>query len=691
MPEVALNKTFLESYNHLSKQKQKIVYQKVNKLAAGDINPGFNFHKLEREDCDPHFRSARISRDLRLILYQKGDTMILLHVDGHDEAYRWAHNKYLDNSNFNALYLRDTELESRKVEEQRQKNKGRSSDQPSLLQKQGLRQKDLEKLGLTAQHAEFLMAIADEDQFFDFIIPYPEEIKEALLDLCYGTRNMTQVYADLNDPGTGQQGSALESLDHKDSRRRFYLLQGQEEFKEILEDQDKWKLFLHPHQDRLVRGQYRGPVLVEGGPGTGKTVVGIHRAVHLAHKVYPARAGHQILFCTFSKKLAGYIREKVEELARQKGVENNIQVRGADQIINTILNQEGLEQGRVDLEGLQEIWEKVYLEMDPSEPLTFFQTEYEEVIQKNRISHLEQYLEVARPGQGSPLQPSQRRRLWPVFAEFMRCKEEEGLIDFEDRALILQQALEEGRIKPRYASLIIDEAQDLSSNKLQALKGLVDSEENNLMILSDQNQRIFRLTSWKRETGIAVVGRSYYLNLNYRLTREIREFADRQFLLSRPEDAHLRGFKSFMSGPQPVEKQFSREKEQYIFICQEIKRCGEEGIAAHNICIVTPAGLEKIAGVLEMEEISHQILRGEEYPRPGEGVALSTMHGVKGLEFQVVIIPFYNKIGRWLDKEEIKQDRWYCRDREGQVDCLRYVAATRARERLIISSIEEEK
>ena len=690
MREVALHPSFLESHNELNKQEQKVVYQKVKKLTEGDINPGFKIHKLERSNCDPSFRSARINRDLRVIFSQTGKTLILLHVNRHDQAYRWAEGKYLDVNNFNSLYLRDDELTSLKVKKLKQKEQPQKKGK-SLLEGVGIRQKDLEKLGLSKVHAGYLLEIEDEDSFFDFIEPFPQEIQEGLIDLITGVRNLTQVYADLEDEVSGGEMDRNRALKHRDSRRRFYLVHNQEEFADILDqDMEAWKLFLHPQQEKLVRGNFQGPVLIEGGPGTGKTVVGMHRALYLAEKIYPASREGRILFCTFSKKLAGYINEKVGQLTRQRGVDNNIEVRGVDQVINTVLNQQGIEQGRLDLEGLNEIWQEVYLEIDPAEPLSFFQTEYEEVIQKNRIDELEEYLEIERTGQGRPLQPSQRRLIWPVFAEFIKRKREAGLIDFEDRANILISAREKGEIQPIYDSVIIDEAQDLSGNKLRALYSLVRSRNNNLMLLSDQNQRIFRLGNWKRETGIPIVGRTYYLSLNYRMSRQIREYADRQFMFSRPEKEHLLGFKSLFGGPEPVEKEFSREKDQHMFICSEIRRLLTAGFASHEICVVAPAHVEKISGVLDLEDIPYQMLKGEEYPRAGQGVALSTMHGVKGLEFRAVIIPYYNRIGHWLDKEEIKADRWYCWDREGQVDCLRYVAATRAREELIISSLQEE-
>ena len=40
---------------------------------------------------------------------------------------------------------------------------------------------------------------------------------------------------------------------------------------------ERWQVFLHPTQRKLVERQYNGPARVGGGPGTGKTIVALHR------------------------------------------------------------------------------------------------------------------------------------------------------------------------------------------------------------------------------------------------------------------------------------------------------------------------------------------------------------------------------------------------------------------------------
>jgi hypothetical protein len=57
---------------------------------------GFNYEKI-RAARDPHLRSVRIDGDWRGIVFvpPRSDLYILLYVDHHDEAYRWAEHRKL--------------------------------------------------------------------------------------------------------------------------------------------------------------------------------------------------------------------------------------------------------------------------------------------------------------------------------------------------------------------------------------------------------------------------------------------------------------------------------------------------------------------------------------------------------------------------------------------------------------------
>ena len=73
---------------------------------------------------------------------------------------------------------------------------------------------------------------------------------------------------------------------------------------------EKWTVFLHPEQREWVERDYTGPARVSGSAGTGKTIVALHRAAHLARTHPDAR----VLLTTFSDTLANALHTKLKRL-----------------------------------------------------------------------------------------------------------------------------------------------------------------------------------------------------------------------------------------------------------------------------------------------------------------------------------------------------------------------------------------
>ena len=79
----------------------------------------------------------------------------------------------------------------------------------------------------------------------------------------------------------------------------------------------QWQVFLHPTQRRLVERTFNGPAKVSGGPGTGKTIVALHRARHLAAQL-PAGEDRRVLLTSFNRNLAAQLRALLLDLAGPK-------------------------------------------------------------------------------------------------------------------------------------------------------------------------------------------------------------------------------------------------------------------------------------------------------------------------------------------------------------------------------------
>ncbi|MEV1169620.1 UvrD-helicase domain-containing protein, partial [Nonomuraea sp. NPDC049784] len=100
----------------------------------------------------------------------------------------------------------------------------------------------------------------------------------------------------------------------------------------------EWCTFLQPPQHRLARaGRYEYPVLVVGGAGTGKTVVALQRAAHLA-----AHGSGPVLLVTFTQGLAEDLSAKLDLLIEDEVVRKRVEVDNTERLaLRIVADAEG--------------------------------------------------------------------------------------------------------------------------------------------------------------------------------------------------------------------------------------------------------------------------------------------------------------------------------------------------------------
>ena len=81
--------TFTASFNKLSGIDQKAVKASVFDLQMDPTGNGLQLHRIDKSK-DPNFWSARVNRDIRLIVHKTSDSLLVAYVDHHDAAYAWA-------------------------------------------------------------------------------------------------------------------------------------------------------------------------------------------------------------------------------------------------------------------------------------------------------------------------------------------------------------------------------------------------------------------------------------------------------------------------------------------------------------------------------------------------------------------------------------------------------------------------
>ncbi|MBB5080959.1 UvrD-helicase domain-containing protein [Nonomuraea endophytica] len=99
-----------------------------------------------------------------------------------------------------------------------------------------------------------------------------------------------------------------------------------------------WCTFLHPPQHRLARSaRYDHPVLVIGGAGTGKTLLALHRAAHLAR-----HGGGRVLLMTFSQGLCEDLSGRLDLLVKDEVIRKRIEVDNPERLaVRIVADAEG--------------------------------------------------------------------------------------------------------------------------------------------------------------------------------------------------------------------------------------------------------------------------------------------------------------------------------------------------------------
>jgi superfamily I DNA/RNA helicase len=257
----------------------------------------------------------------------------------------------------------------------------------------------------------------------------------------------------------------------------------------------------------------------------------------------------------------------------------------------------------------------------------------------------------------------------------------------------LASALASGK-NPPFDHAVVDEAQDISISQLRFFAALGGSRPNALFFAGDLGQRIFQQPfSWK-SLGVDIRGRSRTLRVNYRTSHQIRQQADR---LLGPEIKDVDGNTedrsdtiSVFNGPPPVIRVFASETDEMNAVGAWMTELAKAGVLPHEfgVFVRSEAQLERAQAAVKESGLPFKIL--DEHVETASGhVSISTMHLAKGLEFRAVavmacddeIIPLQARIETVGDDADLQEV--YDTERH-----LLYVACTRARDRLLITSVE---
>lgn len=684
--KVAISSDFLTAFARLPRQMQGKVTEFVNKFRNNPTSPGINYEKL-KVGVDKKIYSVRIDDTYRGIVVRQPESgvYLLLWVDHHDEAYQWASRKRCEvNPQTGSIQVFDIQTAAENIN---------APEKVSLFAK--AKDEELLKLGVPKAQLEYVRCFENKEEFYKAKSSFPHDAYEYLSWLVEGfeMKEVLELAAEEHRASSASENLAV-ALDVPTSLNSFVVVDGEDELRRIMaEPLEKWRVFLHPTQRKIVQKNFSGSARVLGGAGTGKTVVVMHRAKYLAAKC----DNHQrVLVTTFTANLAADIRENLRKICSMEEL-RKIEVVHLDAWVNQFLRECGFSAQIGYDEMIGPIWEKAVLLADPDLPydVSFYEEEWNRVVIAQEALSLERYVKAIRNGRGTRLDRKKRMQVWKVFESYQNLIKQSHVRDintamYESTKLLLSKCK-----TSRYANIIVDEGQDFSDNAYRLIRAIAGEEHpNDIFIAGDSHQRIYRNHPVLSKCGINVRGRSSVLKINYRTTEEIRKHAF-ALLNGISFDDLDEGLdlgdkcQSLTHGEKPIVVNFNNANDEFKFIVSEIKKLAGNGVKLTDICVVarTKKLIEDYIALFTKSGIkSYVIKRNKVDNRSFDGIRIATMHRVKGLEFKYVfvvaannrIIPLasaINKMDSVTETESIISEK-----------CLLYVAMTRAQKGVYITS-----
>ena len=686
-PKVALAQDFLANLGTFTSAVQGKVLKWALKFQSDPTDSGINYEAIKGAR-DKNLMSVRIDQDWRGIVFKPivGDIYVLMYVDKHEAAYRWAEGRRVAvNPTTGALQVFAVENLVEPALKQARSEELRTTTQDLLDGKSiapsratatfgWLKDNELSSIGVPQELFPQVRSITSDRELDAMQTYLPVEAYEGLFLIAAGD-SVEQILVSRETRldrkvDTEDFASAIETAE---SQSRFVVVADEETLAAILNSPlAQWRVFLHPTQRKLADGDRSGPMRVLGGAGTGKTVLAMHRAKWLAEN--RANEENKVLFSTFTPNLAADIEENLRTLCSASTLQK-IEVKNLDAWVYGFLRRHKYEHRIIydrKRDEAGEAWKRALTVQDTSLsfPQEFYEEELEHVVLAQGITTRDQYRLAKRAGRGILLNRSKRDAIWPVFAEYRAQLASRKLKEVDDAYRDAAQIL--SNETPPYSSIVIDETQDFGPQALKLLRAMTPRAANDLLFVGDGHQRIYnRNRAVMSQCGIDIRGRSRKLYLNYRTTEEIRRFAVATLEGCEIDDLdegsdEIKRYKSLSHGESPKVLDFEHLDEALNSLPAIVNAGLAEG---RSVCVMVPTknDAKTVQGTFHRDGIATTILGPDKRDRPdSNAVRIATMHRAKGLEFDEVVLLVPRKI-------ETNQARSETAKR------LKYVAITRAK------------
>lgn len=684
MPREIIQKpNFLNEFLALQSDIQRKTYRKISDLSRDPLPNGTDKIKLQKTTRG-NKKLYRYKFGNHRLFYQFGDDWVaILSIRKRNERTYEVENiqgtqaQHADTSSDNAQAL----IDQWEMEQDQQlifepyvpvQQEDSSTEHTVELDERplpfALTETLLTQLLIPHDYFEEILSCQTEDDVLN--ITLPGHLHDRLLNNIY-----PQDIDDIdNEPNLVLQ-NAEDLLKFKDGELIHFLLQLDEE------------------QEKIVDFAIKGPTLVKGGAGTGKSTIALYRIQHILKQDPNAK----ILFATYTNALTKVSKQMLRQLLTEQQIQQ-VKVETVDTHIrsvirsvrdlkgNTIASPDQVRSTiRKAIEKLGE-GERPLVRTLKQQAVKEFSTRYirEElfgIISGNNLSK-EEYLSFPRAGRKVVFSASLRQTFWELYENFHAILEAQGLVAHSELAKEAHVLLTGGSASPSYDYILIDEAQDLPVTYLSVLVESCRSPEG-LFLAADMKQSIYSVNSWKRRNDkLELRGRTRVLKTNYRSTKQI-DMAAYDVLSASTEDRETSN--SLHSGPKPsvwiVSDSQPEVPHMLEFIRTQLQRLRMPRSA---VAILVP---NSTVGEVYQEEFSKhsdfaRFYSSKNVDLDAKMMKIMTLHTAKGLEFPIVVLAGFTK-GSYPDREKYPNEQTY-NERNDQFRRLLYVGMTRAMRDLLV-------
>ena len=405
---------------------------------------------------------------------------------------------------------------------------------------------------------------------------------------------------------------------------------------------------------------YKGPMLVLGTPGSGKTTVIVNRICYLIDvcKVNPSN----ILCFTFTRAAADSMRKRFISLAgdRGKSVRFGTFHSFFYWIINTAYGGKGL--GVLDESKKKELIRDILLDINKE----YYDNEEIILSAINQLGRINSDM-IDINDYYSQDMPEYDFRL--MYKKYNEAKARMGVLDFDDMVTRCYLLLKErpdirDRIHQLYPFILVDEFQDTNLIQYKILRMLAEPD-NNLFAVGDDDQSIYGfrgarpdiLLSFGKEFEGAEISN---LSMNFRCPKVITELSEK--IISGNKRRYEKKLESAMNDRGRI--YFSRPKDiraENELIVKRIEKSHSEGVRYKDIAVLYRTNIDPRRLIYKLREKAIPFYIKDLIPDIFSSYIvqpiMNYIHFAMGDNRRSLFISFMNKPVRYISRNMLPTER----------------------------------